>query len=300
MVNDKQFAVLTVRKVLRREPAFGNSNRIPSEIQTAPKTAMEQRGKVSAFNQPNRALLTIEVGIVETNDERRRYQSALVSGTPGMRTVWACATAREALESLHRSCPRVVLVSLFLSDMTGTELVKKLRGACPTVLPILMIPENQSLRAVETLEAGACGYLHGRCPADELIRAVWTVHEGGAILEQPVAKTIVEYFRARGLVIDRLTAREREVLICLSEGLSQQDVVVKLGISKETVRTHVRNVLGKLGARSTMQAVAFYLNPKTPASKDARRSNGKLENARSIPGGNICVFPSQVGAPAAP
>jgi DNA-binding NarL/FixJ family response regulator len=249
--------------------------------------------------RPNNAFQNIEVGIVETDDGRRQYKSALISGSPGMHTLWSCATAKEGLESFLRRCPRVVLVSLFLSDMPGTELIRQMRLLCPTVLPILLIPENQSRHVVEALEAGACGYLPTPCPAEELIRGIRTVHEGGAILEQRVAKTIVEYFRARGSIIARLTERERQVLICFSDGLSQPEVVTKFGISKETLHTHVRNVLGKLGARSTMQAVAFYLNPKMPFPTGARRSARKLENLRSIPVGNICLFPSRVGASAA-
>jgi DNA-binding NarL/FixJ family response regulator len=248
----------------------------------------------------NQAFENIEVGIVETDEKRRQYKAALVSSSPGMHTLWSCATAKEGLESFFRHCPRVAVVSLFLSDMPGTELIRQMRLKWPQALPILLIPENQSRRAVEALEAGACGYLPSPCPADELIRGIRTVHAGGAILERPVVKTIVEHFRARGSVISRLTEREREVLICFSDGLSQPEVVAKFGISKETLHTHVRNVLGKLGARSTMQAVAFYLNPKTPAPTDARRVARKLENPRSIPVGNICLFPSPVGAPAAP
>jgi DNA-binding NarL/FixJ family response regulator len=156
----------------------------------------------------------------------------------------------------------VVLVSLFLSEMPGTEFIRRIRVEWPTALPILLIPEDQSFRAVEVLEAGACSYLPTPCPADQLIQSVWTVHKGGAILGRPVAKTIVEYFRARGSILARLTERQRQTLTYLSHGLSQSDIAVKFGVSKETVRTHVRNVLARLAARSTAEAVAFYLNPK--------------------------------------
>ena len=248
----------------------------------------------------NDALQGIEVGVVETDDRRRLYQSALINGSPGMHTLWSCATGKEGLESFFRRCPRVVVVSLFLSDMPGTEFIKQVRLSWPQALPILLIPENQSRRAVEALEAGACGYLPMPCPADELIRGIRKVHAGGAILEQPVAKTIVEHYRARGSILDRLTERERQVLICFAEGLSQADVVAKLGISKETLRTHVRNVLGKLGASSSMQAVAFYLNAKMRAPTDARRAAGKAQNPRIVAGGNICLLPSHLSVPAAP
>jgi NarL family two-component system response regulator LiaR len=232
---------------------------------------------------PKKTTKTIGVGIVETDDVRLRYESALINGSPGMHTVWACATGKEAIESFAQCCPRVVLVSFFLKDMPGTELVRKIRREWPEVLPILFIPESQSRRTMEALEAGACGYLPAPCPPDELIRAIWTVNGGGAILVQPVAKIVVDYFRARGTVINRLTEREREILICLSGGLSQPEVVIKCGISKETVRTHVRNVLGKLGARSSTEAIALYLNPKIRDLADDGDSAGAVKTHRSLP-----------------
>ena len=226
--------------------------------------------------RPDRTSHAVEVGIVEIDARRRQYKSALINGTPGMRTVWACASAKDALESFPLHCPKVVLVGLFLKDMPGTELVRRTRLEWPAALPILLIPTDQLRQAVEALEAGADGYLPAPCPPDQLIRAIWTVHGGGAILEEPVAKTIVDYFRARGSIINRLTEREREVLICLSEGLLQSDVAVRFGISKETVHTHVRNVLVKLGARSATQAVAFYLNPKMHAPTNDRHPARKI------------------------
>jgi len=225
---------------------------------------------------------------VESESARRDYQCALVNGSPGLRTTWACESASAALGSFALRCPRVVLVSLFLSDMPGTEFIRKIRGEWPESLPILLIPEDQSRRAVEALEAGASGYLPTPCPAEELIRAIWTVHEGGAVLERPVAKTIVDYFRARGAIIDRLTERQRQVLTCLSNGLSQAEIVAKLHISKETVRTHVRNVLAKLCARSTTEAIAFYLNPKMSVSLAEHYTDEEMESQQ----GKICPFPS--------
>ena len=80
-----------------------------------------------------------------------------------------------------------------------------------------------------------------------------------------MAKAIVDYFRARGSVMRLLTERERQVLTCMSRGLTHQAIAAELGIDKATVRTHVRSVLAKLDAHSSAGAIAFYLNPKGPA-----------------------------------
>ena len=192
--------------------------------------------------------------------------SAVIGGTPGLRAVCACSTGRDALWLFAQNRPGLFLVSLFLRDMPGTELIRRTRSLWPSASPILLIPDNHPRLLVEALEAGACAYLPKPCAADELVRAIRTVHQGGAVVSSPVAKAIVDYFRARGSVIHCLTDRERQVLTCMSRGLAQQAIAAELGIDKATVRTHVRNILGKLDAHSSAEAIAFYLNPKSPAS----------------------------------
>lgn len=213
-----------------------------------------------------RALDTIEVGIVESDDQCRQFMSAVIGGTPGLHATCVCVTGKDALLFFSRNRPGLFLVSLFLRDMPGTELIHRTRLLWPDASSILLIPENHPRLLVEALEAGACAYLPKPCAADELVRAIQTVHQGGAVVSSPVAKAIVNYFRARGSVIHRLTDRERQILACMSRGLSQQAMAADLGIDKATVRTHVRNILGKLDAHSSAEAIAFYLNPKAPAS----------------------------------
>ena len=212
------------------------------------------------------ALDTIEVVVVESDDQSRQFMSAVIGGTPGLRATCVCATGKDALWYFAQHHPGLFLVSLFLRDMPGTELIQRTLSLWPGASPILMIPGNHPRLLVEALEAGACAYLPKPCAADELVRAIWTVHQGGAVVSSPVAKAIVDYFRARGSVIHRLTERESQVLTCLSRGLAQQAIAAELGIDKATVRTHVRNILGKLYAHSTAEAIALYLNPQAPAS----------------------------------
>jgi DNA-binding NarL/FixJ family response regulator len=84
---------------------------------------------------------------------------------------------------------------------------------------------------------------------------------GGAVLSNQVARQILDYFHARGTSVGTLTAREREVLSQLGQGTVSADIAVKLGITKDTFRTHVRSILSKLNANSRAEALAKYLNP---------------------------------------
>jgi DNA-binding NarL/FixJ family response regulator len=206
----------------------------------------------------------VEVGVIDSEDQSRQFISAVLGGTPGLRVSCTCSTGRDALWSFAQNRPNLFLVSLFLKDMTGIDLIQRTRGLWPTMSPILLVPENHRRLTVEALEAGASAYLPKPCGAEELVRTVRTVQEGGAVVSSNVAKVIMDYFRARGSVGRLLTDRERQILTCLSRGLSQQAIATELGIDKATVRTHVRNIFGKLNVHSSAEAIAFYLNPKAP------------------------------------
>jgi DNA-binding NarL/FixJ family response regulator len=225
-------------------------------------SAPEQETNLTA----GKTLDTFEVGIVESDDQFRQFMSAVIGGTPGLRVACACSTGRDALWSFAKNRPRLFLVSLFLRDMTGTDLIERIRALWPGVSPILLIPENYPRLLLKALEAGAAACLSKPCSAEELLRTIWTVHQGGAAVSSCVAKAILDYFRARGSVFRLLTERQRQVLTCMSRGFSQQAIATDLGIDKATVRTHVRNILGKLDAHSTAEAIAFYLNPKAAVS----------------------------------
>ena len=211
-------------------------------------------------------LHTVEIGVVDSDDQSRQFISAVIGGTPGLRVACSCATGGDAINFFAQNHPGLFVVSLFLRDMTGIDLIQRTRTVWPDSSSVLLVPENHPRLVVEALEAGASAYLPKPCTADELLRTIWTVHQGGAVVSSPVAKAVVDYFRARGAVFRLLTERERQVLTCLSRGLSQQDVATELGIDKGTVRTHVRNILSKLNAHSSAEAIAFYLNPKIPAA----------------------------------
>lgn len=214
------------------------------------------------FFMVGRELETVEVGIVESCDKTRQYMQAIIGGTPGILTRWACSTGQKGLASMRQRPPTVVLVSLLLQDMTGTDFIVRARQNRLDTSFLLLLPDNHPNLFVQALEAGASGYLPKLCGAHEMVEAIWTVHKGGAVISDFLAKPLVEYFRARGSVLNKLTEREREVLTCLSQGLSAAHIAINLGIDPATVRTHVRNVLSKFDAHSTAEVIALYLNPK--------------------------------------
>ena len=202
------------------------------------------------------------VGIVETDGEFRRYLVAVIEGTPGLTITDACPSGKAALSCFDHHPPEVLLVDLFLADMSGSELIWQARRRWPKAASVLMISEQHRGQYFEALESTASGYLSKPCPPEELLRAIWTVRQGGAVLPAFLAKTVTDYFRARGAVIRQLTHRERQVLECLSCGLSQREAALELGVAPATVQTHVRSLRARLCARSTAEVLSTYFNPK--------------------------------------
>ena len=161
----------------------------------------------------------VEIGIVESDDSSRHYLAAVIGGTPGLRLLSSCATAKDAFVAFSHHRPRVLLVSLFLRDTAGTQFIRSSVTLWPNVQSILLIPNQCSSFLVEALEAGARAYLPKPCAADELVRAIRTVVEGGAVVSSTVARLIVDYFRARGNIINPHTDRETHVQTIQSAGL---------------------------------------------------------------------------------
>ena len=230
---------------------------------------------------------TIEVGVVESDESFRRYVTAIIRGTPGLNGTFSCGTGKEALVRLAEQGPDLLIVNVFLKDQSGTDLIFRARALFPQLPFVLLIPEGAPNLSMEALESGARAYLPKPCAPEVLVQAIRTVYAGGVIISSCVAKSVVDYFRARGSVARCLTPREREVLTCLASGLTQADAAVRLGIDHDTVRTHVRNLLLKLNVHSITEAVAGYLNPAhsrnaAPNGKDLGNINGAAALAKPV------------------
>jgi two-component system NarL family response regulator len=202
------------------------------------------------------------VGIVETDEGFRRYLVAVVAGTPGLTVTDASPTGKAALRRFERHPPEVLLVDLFLADMTGTELIWQARHLWPDASYLLMIAEQRCDQYLEALESAASGYVSKPCTPEEIVRAIWTVRQGGAVLPAFLAKTVTSYFHARGSVVRQLTCRERQILGCLSCGLSQRETALALGVAQTTIQAHVRSLRARLDAHSTAEVLCAYFNPR--------------------------------------
>ena len=169
----------------------------------------------------------------------------------------ARALARERLD--------VVLMDYRLPDGTGAEATRAIKARWPSARVVMLTGLNDDETVLESIQAGADGYLTKDRAVEEVVGAVRAAHAGETLLPRSVIMGIAQRVAAardRGAErrpIEPLTPRELEVLRALTEGLSTPEISERLFIAPNTLRTHVQNIMGKLHVHSKLEAVAFAL-----------------------------------------
>ena len=164
-----------------------------------------------------------------------------------------------AIKLCNEVKPDVILMDMVMPDMDGATATALIRKKYPQVQILVLTSFKEGELIKKALEAGAIGYLLKDVSADDLARAIRAAYAGRATLSPEAAQSLVETTNlppAPGL---DLTEREREVLVLMVEGSSNSQIAVKLGVSSSTIKSHVSNVLSKLGVNSRTEAVSLAL-----------------------------------------
>ncbi|RPF22802.1 response regulator transcription factor [Myceligenerans xiligouense] len=179
----------------------------------------------------------------------------ILDGEPDLEVVGEAGDGAEAVSLTRDLRPDVVCMDVRMPGVDGiraTELVLRL-PAPPRVLVVTTFEHDDYV--LDALQAGASGFLLKRAGADEMVQAVRTVAVGQSLLFPDAVRRLVRARpRAAGGAAE-LTAREREVLGLVAEGLTNAEIAASLVVGVETIRTHVSSALSKLGARDRTQAV---------------------------------------------
>ncbi len=206
-----------------------------------------------------------KVALVEDKRDVRESWVKLINSLPDFQCIAACATGEEAVQRIPALQPDVVLMDIFLPRMSGIECVARLKNILPQLQIVILTGVDDDELVFPALEAGADGYLLKRTKPADLRAALLDVLSGGAPMTSEIARRVVESFRAKGRHRDPtvcLTAREEEVLLLLSKGYSNKEIAEKLGLSVETVRSHLKHIYEKLHVRCRAEAVARYIGTK--------------------------------------
>jgi DNA-binding NarL/FixJ family response regulator len=206
----------------------------------------------------------IRVLFVEDHQLLADALSAMLSREPDMEVVGIAGSVAEA-KQMSRERLDVVLMDYRLPDGTGAEATRAIKARWPAARVVMVTALTDDETVLESIQAGADGYITKDRAAEDVVQAVRAAHAGETLLPRSVIVEIarrVAAARDRGderQIVEPLTPRELEVLRALTEGLSTPEICDQLFIAPNTLRTHVQNIMGKLRVHSKLEAVAFAL-----------------------------------------
>ncbi|MGW4053742.1 response regulator [Streptomyces sp. NPDC004779] len=206
--------------------------------------------------------MTIRVVVADDQELVRSGFALILDVQDDIEVVAEVADGAAAVEAVRHHRPDVALLDIRMPRMDGIEACRAIsaQSACRTVI---LTTFDSDAYVYEALHAGASGFLLKDVRRDDLVHAVRVVAAGDSLLAPSVARRLVEQYTAGGPRraaapdprLGVLTGRERETLLLLARGLSNAEIAAELVVSEHTVKTHVGNVLAKLGLRDRIQAV---------------------------------------------
>jgi len=209
--------------------------------------------KISSSQEP------IRVMIVDDHTMVRRGLATILKVFDDLQLAGEAESGAAAIQLCGEVLPDVVLMDMVMPDMDGATATRVIRQQFPQVQIIALTSFKEGNLVKNALEAGAIAYLLKDVSADDLVRAIRAAHAGRATLSPEAAQAFVETSNlppAPGL---DLTEREREVLALMIEGLNNTQIAGRLTVSPSTIKSHVSNVLAKLGVASRTEAVTLAL-----------------------------------------
>ncbi|MFI8413829.1 response regulator [Paeniglutamicibacter gangotriensis] len=213
----------------------------------------------------NEESVALRVLIVDDHAIVRRGIAAYLEVLDDIETVGQAENGRVALERLaelatFESLPDLVLLDLIMPVMDGMKTLKQIKEKYPSVKVVILTSFGEPERLHEALRQGARGYLLKDAGPEDVAAAIRAAARDEVYIDPALALDLTKSFASPPTGISTLTERERDVLVLVAEGHSNQDIAGNLGISERTARTHVSNVLGKLGVSSRTQAALTAVN----------------------------------------
>jgi DNA-binding NarL/FixJ family response regulator len=214
--------------------------------------------------QGESAELPLTVLIVDDHGVVRQGMRAYLSMVPDIVVIGEAVDGQQALDRLQTlaktdALPDVVLMDILMPRMDGIAATAAIKAQFPLIDVVVLTSFIEEAKVQAALEAGATGYLLKDAEADQVAAAVRAAHRGELQLDPAIAARLMRSLRMpiRADPLAELTEREREVLTLIAQGQANKAIAVTLGITERTARTHVSNILGKLGLASRTQAALF-------------------------------------------
>ena len=201
----------------------------------------------------------IRVFLIDDHAVLRQGLRLIIENTHAMEVVGEAGTGKEALYTLRRLPipPDIILLDIHLPDTNGVALAHKLGALAPKAKIIILTVSDDSRDLYAAVQAGVRGYILKESSANEVVEAIKRVHRGEAVLPPALTARLLDELSRPGYTPTELTEREREILRYIARGLSNKEIAAVVGLSENTVKTHVRKIRTKLNARSRAEAAAY-------------------------------------------
>lgn len=204
----------------------------------------------------------IRVMLVDDDQLMRTGLRAVLSADEGLEVVAEAENGRQAVQRAPHARPEVVLMDVRMPDLDGIAATGELLAVAPEAKVVILTTFEEDDYILGALRAGASGFLLKRTSPEDLTAAIHTVAAGEALLSPSVTRRVIDRVSAQPLIgdaadprLEELTPREREVLELVAQGLSNGEIAAALTVEETTIKTHVKRVLMKTGARDRVQAV---------------------------------------------
>ena len=200
----------------------------------------------------------ISVGLVEDQQLVRQGIASLLAISDNIRVVWQAEDGQDALSQLANNPVDVLLSDIRMPNLDGIAMLKQIRQSANRLPVIMLTTFDDSELFLNSLQAGANGFLLKDVSLDKLLHAIETVAKGGYLIEPSVLKQMSEPKPAPNVGVTRnelLSEREREILSFMAGGFSNKEIANAVFLAEGTVKNHVSNILTKLDCRDRTQAV---------------------------------------------
>jgi NarL family two-component system response regulator LiaR len=204
----------------------------------------------------------IRVMLVDDHAMVRRGLATFLKAFDDMQLEGEAESGESALRVCAEVLPDVILMDMLMPGMDGVSTTRLIRQQFPHIQVIMLTSFKEGELVKNALEAGAIGYLLKDVSADELAWAIRAAHSGRATLSPEVVQALVQAANQPPMPGLDLTEREREVLSLMVEGLNNKQIAVKLTVGLSTIKSHVSNILSKLGVESRTEAVTLAMRSR--------------------------------------
>jgi two-component system, NarL family, response regulator DevR len=204
-------------------------------------------------------MATIRLFLVDDHDLIRRGLAAFIDAQEDMEVAGEASTAEAALARIPAVRPDIVVLDVRLPDGNGVEVCRELRSRVDGLRVVMLTSFTDESALVDSIVAGAEGYLLKTTAGDDLILALRRVAAGQSLVDPSLTASIFERLR-NGRVEEpegRLTAQEQRVLDLIAEGLTNREIAERMHLAERTIKNYVSNMLGKLGMRHRTEAALF-------------------------------------------